>query len=258
MSYKLNNDVRSALFEYLLRLGDDKLILGHRLSEWCGHAPILEEDIALTNIALDCVGQASAFLTLAAELENKGRSEDDLAYLRNEIQFKNLLLLEQPNKDFAYTIARQFFYSSFGIYFFQDLAKCKFEPLAGISSKTIKETSYHLRHCKEWMLRLGDGTEESHNKAQEAVNDLWRFTEELFFKNEIDELLIQENILIDSNPLKQKWRDYVEEILTQATLQIPQNENMQIGGRHGIHTEHLGHLLAEMQILARSYPNAKW
>ena len=258
MSNQLNNNIRAALFEYLLRLGDDKLILGHRLSEWCGHAPVLEEDIALANIALDCVGQASAFLTLAAEVENKGRNEDDLAYLRNETQFRNLLLLEQPNKDFARTITRQFFYSSFGIYFFQDLAKSKFEPLAGISSKAVKEISYHLRHCKEWMLRLGDGTEESHDKTQEAVNDLWRFTNEMFFKNRIDELLIQENILPDTNSLSQTWRKHVEEILTKATLQIPPNENMQTGGRQGIHTEHLGHLLAEMQIIARSYPNAKW
>ena len=258
MSYKLNNDMRTALFEYLLRHGDDKLILGHRLSEWCGHAPILEEDIALANIALDCVGQASAFLSLAAEVEDKGRSEDDLAYLRNELQFKNLLLVEQPNKDFAQTITRQFFYSSYGIYFFQNLAKCEFEPLAGIFSKAVKETSYHLRHCKEWMLRLGDGTEESHNKTQEAVNDLWRFTDELFFKNEIDELLIQENIVPDTNPIRETWRNYVGEVLTKATLQIPQDENMQTGGRRGTHTEHLGHLLAEMQIIARSYPNAKW
>jgi len=258
MSHQLNDYVRAALFEYLLRLGDDKLILGHRLSEWCGHAPALEEDIALANIALDCVGQANAFLTFAAEVEDKGRNEDDLAYFRNEIQFKNLLLLEQPNKDFAHTITRQFFYSSFGIYFFQDLAKSKLEFLAGISSKAVKETSYHLRHCKEWMRRLGDGTEESHRRAQEAVNDLWRFTDELFFKNDIDELLIQENILPDTNSLREMWRTYAEEILTQATLQIPQNENMQTGGRKGIHTEHLGHLLAEMQIVARSYPNAKW
>jgi ring-1,2-phenylacetyl-CoA epoxidase subunit PaaC len=258
MNGELKKETRECLFEYLVRLGDDKLILGHRLSEWCGHAPILEEDIALANIALDCIGQANAFLTLAAEVENKGQTEDDLAYLRSETQFKNLLLLEQPNRDFAYTITRQLFYSVFGVHYFQDLSDSKFEPLAGISSKIVKETSYHLRHCREWMLRLGDGTEESHNRTQEAIDDLWRFADEMFFKNEIDELLIQEKISIDPTLIKPKWKNDVEEILSKAKLKIPQDENMGTGGRRGIHTEHLGHLLAEMQIVARSFPTAKW
>ncbi|MCX6169578.1 MAG: phenylacetate-CoA oxygenase subunit PaaC [Ignavibacteriales bacterium] len=258
MVEELKPETRNCLFEYLVRLGDDKLILGHRLSEWCGHAPILEEDIALANIALDCIGQASAFLTLASEVENEGRTEDDLAYFRNETQFKNLLLVEQPNRDFAYTITRQFFYSVFAVHYFQELSNSKFEPLAGISSKIVKETTYHLRHCKEWILRLGDGTEESHKRTQEAIDDLWRFTDELFFKNEIDELLIREIFSVDPGLIKPKWKNDVEKILDQATLTIPKDELMHTGGRHGIHTEHLGHLLAEMQIVARSFPTAKW
>lgn len=258
MTYELEDELRKNLFEYLVRLGDDKLILGHRLSEWCGHAPILEEDIALANIALDCVGQASALLSLAAFVEGQERSEDDLAYFRNEYQFKNLLLVERPNIDFAYTITRQFFYDAYAIYFYQELMKSRFEPLAGIAAKFINEITYHLRHARGWMLRLGDGTEESHIKIQTAVNDLWQFTGELFFKNELDDILCAHEIIFNTAAIKSKWQETVDQTLKEATLEIPKDEFMQSGGRLGKHSEHLGHLLAEMQIVARSYPGAKW
>ncbi len=258
MAYPLPDNIRSALFNFILRIGDDKLILGHRLSEWCGHGPILEEDIALANIALDCTGQASALLALAGEVEGKGRTEDDLTFFRNECQFRNLLLVEQPNNDFAFTITRQFFYDAFALIYFQELIKSTFEPLSGIASKAVKEISYHLRHARTWMLRLGDGTEESHLKSQAAVNDLWRFTDEFFFKDEIDQMLISDGVITDPTLLKNQWQSTVEETLTEATLEIPKNVFMQTGGRIGRHSEYLGHLLAEMQIVARSYPGAEW
>lgn len=258
MINNLDEKTREALFEYLLRLGDDRLILGHRLSEWCGHAPILEEDIALGNIALDLIGQSSAYLSLAAEVENKNRTEDDLAYLRNEYEFKNLQLVEQPNIDFADTIVRQYFFDVYEGLLLEELAKSKFKPLAGIAEKSIKENKYHTRHSKVWVLRLGDGTEESHNKILIAINSLWRFTEEMFEQNEIDNFLIEKNFVPDLKSLKEKWNEIIKSTFTEATLMIPESKDFSSGSRNGIHTEHLGHLLAEMQIVARSYPGAKW
>lgn len=258
MSYNFDDKTREALYEYLLRLGDDRLILGHRLSEWCGHAPVLEEDIALGNIALDLIGQSSAYLSLAAEVENKNRTEDDLAYLRNEYEFRNLQLVEQPNIDFAYTITRQYFFDVYESLFLLDLAKSKFEQLAGIAEKSIKENKYHTRHSRQWVLRLGDGTEESHNKIQTAVNDLWRFNAELFEENEVDETLKEKKIVPDLKSFQQKWTEIINSTFTEATISIPENNDFANGGRNGIHTEHLGHLLAEMQIVARSFPGAKW
>lgn len=256
---EINGEIRNELFEYLLRLGDDRLILGHRLSEWCGHAPILEEDIALANIALDCVGQANGFLSLAAEVENKNRNEDDLAYFRDETEFKNLQLVEQPNIDFAYTIARQFFVDVFSVPFYEELSKSKLEDLAGIAAKSLKEAKYHLRHSKSWLLRLGDGTEESHKKTQNAVDDLWRFTGELFFENEVDEKLIKDNYVPSAKAIEVQWNEEVEKVITEATLKLPEEPNTSLRtGRNGDHTEHLGHILAEMQIVARSHPGAKW
>lgn len=255
----INNEIRNELFEYLLRLGDDRLILGHRLSEWCGHAPILEEDIALANIALDCIGQANAFLSLAAEIENNNRTEDDLAYFRDEVDFRNIQLVEQPNIDFAYTIVRQFFVDAFAVHFYEELSKSTHEELAGIAAKSLKEVKYHLRHSKQWVLRLGDGTEESHDKIQNAVNDLWIFTDELFWENEIDEKLIKEKLVPFVKTIKPKWKEIVETTLKEATLTISDELNTNlISGRNGSHTEYLGHILAEMQIIARSHPGAKW
>lgn len=258
MSNRSINKKNDALVEFLLRLGDDRLILGHRLSEWCGHAPILEEDIALTNIALDLLGQASALLRFAGEIEGKNRNEDDLAYFREATQFKNLQLVEQPNGDFAFTIARLFLFSVFNNLLSERLQQSSIEELAGIATKGFKESTYHLRHSKEWMLRLGDGTEESHRRLQNAVNELWRFTEEIVTFDEVEKQLHQQNVIPDLNTIAPKWNEIVAGVLTEATLIIPSKNYTVSGSRNGFHSEHLGHMLAEMQILARSYPDAQW
>lgn len=254
-----NPEFKLAMFEYLLRTGDDLLILGHRLSEWCGHAPILEEDIALGNISLDCIGQASAFLKLASEIEGKGRTEDDLAFFREAVEFKNLKITELPKGDFAFTMMRQFLFDTYSYYLFRDLQKSSFVPLAGIASKAFKESSYHLRHSSQWILRLGDGTEESHKRAQKALNDLWMYTGEFFITDYTEELLHTMNASPLSSSLYPDWKSSVSEIINQATLDMPDdNQYMVNGSRQGLHTEHLGHLLSEMQIVARSFPGAKW
>ena len=259
MAKEINDEIRNELFEYLLRLGDDRLVLGHRLSEWCGHAPILEEDIALANIALDSIGQANAFLTLAAEVEGKEKTEDDLAYFREAVEFKNIQLVEQPNIDFAYTLARQFFFDVYALNLYGELTKSEFEELAAISAKALKEVKYHLRHSRQWMLRLGDGTEVSHNKIQTAVDDLWMFTGELFYEDGIDKKLQEHKIAPSLQEIKLKWKETVEETLKEATLTVPESPETNLSnGRKGEHSEYLGHILAEMQIVARSYPGAKW
>ncbi len=255
----MSNNLNDSLFEYCLRLGDDRVVLGQRMAEWCGKAPIIEEDLALANISLDLFGQAILFLKYAAELEGKGNDEDKLAFFRNERQYKNLLLVEQPNNDFAFTIAKQFFYDCYEYYFYSELANSKNETLAAIAAKSVKETIYHLRHSSEWMLRLGDGTDESHSKVQNAVNHLWSFTGEMFEMDSVDEYLLNEGIGVDLSKVKTLWTSKVSEILSKATLEIPSEDTfMIVGGRKGIHTEYLGHLLSEMQILPRTYPGAKW
>lgn len=250
---------RNDIFEYLLRLADDRLILGHRLSEWCGHGPILEEDIALANIALDCIGQANNLLQLAGEVEEQGRSEDDLAYFREAIDFKNLILVELPKGDFAFTIVRQFLFSAYSYLLLQRLTESKYEPLAAQAAKAFKETQYHLRHSSEWMLRLGNGTEESHERAQTALDELWTYTGEMFEQDDVEERLAEQGIAVQSARLKGDWKKMVSEIVSEGTLKLPDdNIYMHSGGRRGRHSEHLGHLLSEMQILARSFPDAKW
>jgi ring-1,2-phenylacetyl-CoA epoxidase subunit PaaC len=234
---KFDKQTREDVFDYLLRLGDDRLILGHRLSEWCSHGPILEEDIALANIALDCIGQAIAFLKLAGEVEGKGRSEDDLAYYREAIEYKNLMLLEQPRGDFGYTIARQFVFDVYSYYLFEELRNSVFEELAGIAAKSLKEVRYHLRHSSQWVLRLGDGTEESHRRIQGAFEELWRFSGEMFEPDAVEKRLTAEKIVTDSASLKPKWQKMVDEILTEATLSVPADGYMISGGRQGRHSE---------------------
>lgn len=249
---------QEALFEFLIRKADDSLILGHRLSEWCGHGPILEEDIALTNIALDLIGQATELYKYAAEIEGKGRTEDDLAFLRLEKDYKNVLLVEQPNGDFGKTIARQFFFDHFESLMFSALTESKDQYLAAIASKTILEIKYHLKHSSEWMIRLGDGTEESHNRVQTSVNDLARFIDELFYQNEVDAILIKEGIIPDAKNFRAEFDKNIEEVLSEATLQFPE-DNWQIdGGRRGVHSEHLGYLLTELQYMQRTYPGMEW
>lgn len=250
--------VADPLFEFLLRLGDDRLVLGHRLSEWCGHAPILEEDIALANIALDLIGQASAFLALAGRVEGKGRDQDALAYFRDEHRYRNALLVEQPNGHFGTTIVRQFLFDAWSVLHLEALTRCGHEELAGLAAKALKEDTYHLRHSSQWVIRLGDGTEESHGRAQEALDQLWRFTGELFEVDVVDQAVAQEGITVDHEALRVRWMELVGEVAGEATLTLPEEESMATGGRRGRHSEHLGHLLAEMQILARSHPGASW
>lgn len=249
---------RAALVEYLLRMGDDRLVLGHRLSEWCGHGPILEEDIALTNIALDLIGQAALMLRLAGETEGAGRDEDALAYLREAIDFRNLLMVELPKGDFAVTVVRQFLFSTAAFYHLESLQHSTHTALAGIAAKALKETRYHVRHTGEWVIKLGDGTAESHRRAQDALDGLWRFTGELFVSDATDDTLVHAGIAADPTPLQGLWRGQIADVIDRATLTLPADVYMQRGGREGRHTEHLGHMLSEMQILQRSYPGAKW
>ena len=244
--------------EYLLRLGDDRLVLGHRLSEWCGHGPILEEDIALANIALDLVGQASLLLGLAARLENAGRDADQLAFLRDAIDFRNALLTELPKGDFAVTIARQFFFSVYAMLQAEGLQHSRDPDLAGIAAKMLKEARYHVRHSGDWMLKLGDGTEESHRRLQDATNDLWRYTGELFLSDDVEVRASRDGLGVDAATLEGAWRSQVDEVLRRAGITVPEVKWMQRGGRQGRHTEHLGHMLAEMQVLQRQHPGASW
>ncbi|HKL40293.1 MAG TPA: 1,2-phenylacetyl-CoA epoxidase subunit PaaC [Cryomorphaceae bacterium] len=248
-----------ALYEYLIRLGDNALILGQRLGEWCGAAHQLESDIAMTNVALDLVGQARMLLTEAGEVEGKGRSEDDLAFHRNEFEFRNNLLVEMANGDFGQTITRQFFFDCFYFHFLQALKSSKSEFLQAFAMKSIKEVTYHRELSTDFMIRLGDGTEESHEKMQYAVNLLWEYTGELFEKTEADEILIAEGIVPDLTQIKSLWEQDVMAVLEKATLLIPDNKGyMASGSRKGHHSEYLGYILAEMQYLPRMMPDAKW
>jgi ring-1,2-phenylacetyl-CoA epoxidase subunit PaaC len=249
---------RDPLVEYLLRLGDDRLVLGHRLSEWCGHAPIVEEDIATANLALDLLGHATMLLRLAGKLEGEGRDEDALAYLRDERDFKNLLLCELPRGDFAFTIVRQLLFDAWSLHLLGALSGSAHEELAAIAAKALKETRYHLRHSSEWMLRLGDGTEESHARAQAALDQLWPWTAELAYQDEVDDELRRRGIAPDLGPLRAPWEALVRDVIARATLRIPEGSMRMGGGRVGRHTEYLGHMLAEMQIVARSHPGASW
>jgi ring-1,2-phenylacetyl-CoA epoxidase subunit PaaC len=247
-----------ALFPYLLRLGDDRLVLGHRLSEWCGHGPILEEDIALANVALDLVGEATLLLKLAGEVEGKGRTEDALAYLRDSTDYRNALLVELPKGDFGVTIVRQFLFSVFSFLQMDALCRSPHADLAGIAAKAVKEARYHVRHSAQWVITLGDGTEESHTRVQNALDDLWRYTGELFLADGVDREVAAAGIGVDPSTLAEPWRAQIDDVLRRATLTVPDVAYMQRGGRDGRHTEHLGHMLAEMQIVARSHPGAAW
>jgi ring-1,2-phenylacetyl-CoA epoxidase subunit PaaC len=248
----------SPLFAYVLGLADDALILGHRLSEWSGKAPMLEEDIALSNLALDLIGQARLFYTSASEIEDQGRDEDQLAYLRDEHAFMNLLLVEQPNGDFAATMVRQLLYAAFVHPYFEVLASSKDAPLADIAAKAVKEMAYHLRHSAEWVIRLGDGTKESHARARQALDDLWMYTGELFETSDAERSLVEAGIVVDRERIRPVWDGTINRVLAEATLTRPIDRWMQSGGRAGRHSEHLGRLLAEMQVLHRAHPGAVW
>lgn len=249
---------KEVLFHYVLALGDDSLVLGQRLAEWCRNGPFLEEDLAMTNVALDYIGRARLFYTYAAELEGRGRTEDDLAFLRDCREFRNFLITELPRGDFAFTMARQLILDVFYTEFLGRLQGSRDSRLAGIGAKAIKETRYHARRSHDWALRLGEGTEESHGRMQKAVDELWGYSHELFEMDEEERRLADAGIAVDRTQLKQPWQAAIQGILEEATLSPPGEDWSITGGRDGIHTEHLGYLLAEMQFLQRAYPGLQW
>ncbi|XZF13367.1 1,2-phenylacetyl-CoA epoxidase subunit PaaC [Chitinophagaceae bacterium MMS25-I14] len=264
--------------QYTLQLADTALINGHRLSEWCGHGPVLEQDIAISNIALDHLGAARSLYQYAADQFNKldeterksifsspllqqvtgPVDEDDLAYLRDGWDFRNVLLVEQPNHDWAYTIARSFFLDTFNYFFYTELQHSKDETLAAVAAKSLKEVTYHIRWSSEWVVRLGDGTEESHNRMQEAINEYWRFTGELMTPSEADNAMHAEGIGTDLAAIKANWKERIVKVLEEAMLTMPADAWMQQGGKNGLHSEHLGYILTELQFVQRAYPNMEW
>ncbi|HEY0442256.1 MAG TPA: 1,2-phenylacetyl-CoA epoxidase subunit PaaC [Xanthobacteraceae bacterium] len=246
------------LFTYTLRLADTALVLGHRLSEWVGHAPVLEEDLAFGNMGLDLIGQARSLYSYAGAVEGAGRDEDALAYLRDATDYRNILLVEQPNGDFASSMVRQLLYAAWAHPFFTALARSKDATLGAIAAKAEKEVAYHLRHAAEWSIRLGDGTGESHARAQAAVDELWPFTGEMFEVDPVERALIEAGVGPDPAPLKATWDRTVGDVLAEATLARPRDGWMQSGGRSGRHTEYLGHVLADLQFMQRAYPGATW
>ncbi|MCT4623182.1 MAG: phenylacetate-CoA oxygenase subunit PaaC [Schleiferiaceae bacterium] len=247
-----------ARLEYILRLADNALVLGHRLSEWCSNGPVLEQDIAIINTALDQVGLARNYYKLAAEIEGGERDEDYYAYRRDVFEFKNILMLERPNGHWGDTIARQFLYDTFHFFLLEELIKCNDQDIAAIAAKAIKEVAYHAQYSAEWIIRLGDGTEESHNKIQDSLNTIWEWTGEMFETNEVDDLMRAAGIAPDMDEIKTLWHDKVAQVLEIATLEKPEDGWMQTGGKMGVHTQYLGFILAEMQYYPKTYPNAKW
>jgi len=255
------------LLEYVLRLADSDLILAQRLGEWVGHGPVLEEDIALTNVGLDLLGQARLWFAYAGEIETRGaqgrppsmaRSEDEFAYMREGGGFRNLLLAEQPNGNYANTTARQFYFDVWHELLLRGLAGSRDPRVAEIAAKALKEVMYHAERSADWVVRLGDGTELSHTRMQSGIDDLWMYTGEMFAVDEVEQALVEEGIAPDAGGLQPVWRDRVASVLDEATLTMPSSTWMQQGGKHGVHTEHLSRLLAEMQSLHRAHPGAQW
>jgi len=249
----------SHLFEAVLQLADDHLILGHRVSEWCGHAPMLEEDLGLANMALDLLGQSRALYAYAAQIEDAGRSEDDLAFLRVELQYQNCLLVERPNGDFAHSILRQLYFAAFMHPFWQHVAACSNdETLRGIAGKAEKEMAYHLRHSAEWVVRLGDGTEESAVRMKNAIDDLHHYTDELFQGSPALAACAEDGVLPDVATLRPAWTSTIAGVFAQGLLEMPEVAHPQTGGRMGEHGEEMGHILSELQYMQRTYPNLQW
>ncbi len=251
-------EVDATLLTYLLRHADDNLVLAQRLGEWISNGPELEEDIALANVGIDFLGQARAIYTYAASVEGAGRTEDDFAMLRPEREFTNCLLVEQPIGDFAQTMARQLFFDAYQLSLWEALSRSKDATLAGIAAKALKEARYHFRHSSMWVIRLGDGTAESHRRMQDGVDAMWRFTAELFTADAVDALMVELGIGVDLASFAAPWRDRVEGVLVAATLRLPEDPYQRMGGRTGFHTEHLGHLLSELQWMQRTYPGLEW
>jgi len=246
------------LYKFILEIADNSLILGQRLGELCGHGPNLETDIACTNISLDLLGQVRSYYQYAAKIAGDGRTEDDIAMLRKENEYLNVLLVEQPNTDFGYTMARQFLFDVYHLLFLKELQKSKDLTLSAIASKSVKEASYHQRFSSDWIKRLGDGTDESHERIQNAIDDLWTYTDELFHQTEANKAMIKEGIGVDVTKLKSTYYETVNAVLEEATLSVPESKYFQKGGKQGIHTEHMGYLLTELQYMQRTYPNMEW
>lgn len=251
-------ELRSAFFEWLCRMGDTTLILGQRLSEWCGHGPALEEDIALTNISLDLIGHTQLWLGLAGEVENQGRSADDLAYLRDAMKFRNVLLVEVPGRDMAVTSMRQFLFDSFHYERLVYLTESLSPRVAEIAVKALKEVSYHVERSTDLVIRLGDGSDESHRRMQDALDWLWPYTGDMFTSDSVDDVIADAGIAPRADTLHDAWLSRIETVLGEATLTIPESACVHTGGKAGRHTEHLGYMLAEMQFLQRAYPGASW
>ena len=250
--------MKDNLVQYIYGIADNALILGQRLGELCGHGPSLETDIALTNISLDLLGQVRSYYQYAAQLQGGDVTEDTIAFLRMEREYKNVLLVEQPNTDFAYSITRQFLFDIFHLALLEELQNSKDEMLSAIAKKSIKEVLYHTRFSSDWIKRLGDGTEESHKRIQTAINDLWVFTDELFHQTEADKAMVAEGIGVDVTGLKAGFYQKANTILEEATLKTPTIEYFQKGGKQGIHSEHMGYILTEMQFMQRTHPNMNW
>ena len=249
---------KESISRYAIRLGDDAVVLGHRLSEWCSNGPFLEEDLALTNVALDFIGRARMFYNYAAELADDGSTEDSYAYNRDNREFTNLLIHELKNGDFAHTMARQYFVDVYSLAYMEALQNSTDKTLAAIADKAVKESRYHLRRSYDWMLRLGDGTEESHQRMQRAVDDLWGYVPEMFEMDELEQELADAGIGVDATALRENWESTVRVTLAQATLDEPAGDWSVRGGRQGIHTEALGHMLSDMQFVQRAYPGQQW
>jgi len=249
---------KDAIKQYAIRLGDDALVLGHRLSEWCSNGPFLEEDLALTNVALDFIGRARMFYSYAAELAADGSTEDTYAYTRDCRDFRNLLINELPRGDFAFSMARQYLVDVYNLAYMEALRRSTDSSLAAIAEKAVKESRYHLRRSRDWMLRLGDGTVESHGRLQRAVDELWGYTPELFAVDELEQELADAGIAVDAASLRPAWEQSVTATLAEATLQRPAGGWEVSGGRRGIHTESLGHMLSELQFMQRAYPGLQW
>lgn len=250
--------MKENLYKFILGIADNSLILGQRLGELCGHGPSLETDIACTNISLDLLGQVRSYYQYAAKVIGDGRTEDDIAMLRKEREYMNVLLVEQPNTDFAYTIGRQFLFDVYHYLFLNKLQNSHDLTLSAIAKKSIKEVSYHQRFSTDWVKRLGDGTEISHQKMQDAIDGLWTYTDELFHLTDADKVMVSEGIGVDVTKLKDEYYSIVSKIFREATIVTPESKWFQKGGKDGVHTEHLGYLLSDLQYMQRTYPNMEW
>ena len=250
--------MNNSLYKYILGIADNNLILGQRLGELCGHGPSLETDIACTNISLDLLGQVRSYYQYAAKIAGDGRTEDDIAMLRSEREYVNALLVEQPNIDFGYVMIRQFLFDAYHYLLLSELQFSKDTSLAAIATKAIKEVSYHLRFSSDWVKRLGDGTEESHNRIQKALDDLWEYTDELFYQSAYDKHTIEHGVGVDVTAFKKTYYYNVSEVIKEATLKVPETKYFKRGGKKGIHSEYMGYLLADLQYMQRTYPEMKW